>query len=131
MSPKATDSVNTYIRVKSGRSWLGASRKVVMHKLMVLYPEPNDRDHFRNYYVSTHVPLVRTLPGLLRCHYSFDVSATAGVTPYFAIFEADFIDAAAMETARSSPQGKLVADDVANYATGGAVVLHYSVPDEH
>ncbi|MEU1075943.1 MULTISPECIES: EthD family reductase [unclassified Streptomyces] len=98
-----------------------------MHKLLVLYPEPADCDHFGDYYVTTHLPLVKRLPGLLAWRYSFDVSATQGQAPYFAVFEAEFADAAAMTAARSSPQGLKVAADVANYATGGAVVIDFPV----
>jgi uncharacterized protein (TIGR02118 family) len=98
-----------------------------MHKLVVLYPEPADPDHFRDYYVTNHLPLVTRLPGLLAWRYSFDVEATQGQTPYFAVFEAEFADAAAMTAARASPQGRQVTADVANYATGGAVVIHYPV----
>lgn len=98
-----------------------------MHKLMVLYPEPADPDHFRDYYVSTHLPLVRRMPGLLAWRYSFEVTATQGQTPYFAVFEAEFADAAAMTASRESPQGRQVSADVANYATGGAVVIHFPV----
>jgi len=98
-----------------------------MHKLVVLYPEPADPDHFRDYYVSTHLPLVRRMPGLLAFRYSIEVAATQGQTPYFAVFEAEFADAAAMTAARSSPEGQQVAADAVNYATGGAVVIHYPV----
>ena len=98
-----------------------------MHKLVVLYSKPDDPDHFRDYYVTRHLPLVRSLPGLLACRYSFDVAGARGEAPYFAIFEAEFADAAAMTAARSSPQGQQVAADVANYATGGALVIHYPV----
>ncbi|MFF0494271.1 EthD family reductase [Nocardia sp. NPDC003482] len=98
-----------------------------MHKLVVLYPEPADPDHFREYYVNTHLPLVARMPGLLAWRYSFEVAATEGETPYFAVFEAEFADAAAMTAARESPEGRRVAADVANYATGGAVVIHYPV----
>lgn len=100
-----------------------------MHKLVVLYAEPVDPDHFRAYYVASHLPLVMKMPGLLACRYSFEVAATGGEAPYFAVFEADFADAAAMAAARASPQGLRVAADVANYATGGAVVIHYPVRD--
>ncbi len=68
------------------------------------------------------------MPGLLACRYSFEV-ATKGQAPYFAVFEADFADAAAMAAARESPQGQRVTADVANYATGGAVVIDYPVQD--
>jgi uncharacterized protein (TIGR02118 family) len=36
---------------------------------MVLYPEPADRDHFRDYYVTHHLPLVARMPGLLAWRY--------------------------------------------------------------
>src|SRR4029450_181136 len=89
--------------------WTGA----VMHKLVVLYSEPADPDHFRDYYVTNHLPLVMNMPGLLAWRYSFDVAATKGEAPYFAVFEADFADAAAMAAGRASPQGQRVAADVA------------------
>ncbi|MFI9404996.1 EthD family reductase [Nocardia sp. NPDC052316] len=100
-----------------------------MHKLLVLYPQPADPDHFRDYYVTTHLPLAIQMPGLLAWRYSFDVAATDGEAPYFAVFEADFADAAAESAARSSPQGQRAAADVVNYATGGVVVIHYPVQD--
>jgi len=98
-----------------------------MHKMVVLYPAPTDPEHFREYYVSTHLPLVAKLPGILASRYSFDVSTAPGETEYFAVFEADFADAAALGAAMSSPEGKAVGADVANYATGGRVILNYPV----
>ncbi|KAA8887057.1 EthD family reductase [Nocardia colli] len=100
-----------------------------MHKLMVLYPKPADPDHFRHYYVTNHLPLVMEMPGLLAWRYSFDVAAANGEPPYFAVFEADFADAAAMAASQASAQGRRAAADVANYATGGAIVIHYPVQD--
>ena len=106
-----------------------SSAEVAVHKLVVLYPKPADPDHFRDYYVTNHLPLVALLPGLIAWRYSFDVAATEGEALYFAVFEAEFADAAAMAAARESPQGQRVAADVANYATGGAVVIHYPVQE--
>ena len=59
-----------------------------------------------------------------------EVARTQGETPYFAVFEAEFADAVAVTASRSWPQGHEVAADVANYATGGAVVIRYQVHDE-
>lgn len=98
-----------------------------MHKLVVLYPKPADPDHFRDYYVTSHLPLVMKMPGLLAWRYSFDVAATRGESPYFAAFEAEFADADALAAAQASPEGRRAAADVVNYATGGAVVIHYPV----
>ena len=100
-----------------------------MHKMVVLYPEPADPGHFRDYYVSNHLPLVARMPGLLAWRYSFEVASMPGQTPYFAVFEAEFADAEAMTAATESPEGRQVSADVANYATGGAVVIHYPVQD--
>ncbi len=100
-----------------------------MHKLVVLYPEPADPDHFRDYYVTNHLPLVMKMPGLLAWRYGFDVAATKGEAPYFAVFEADYADAAAMAASRESPQGRRASADVANYATGGVVIIDYPVRD--
>ncbi|WP_282778031.1 MULTISPECIES: EthD family reductase [unclassified Nocardia] len=98
-----------------------------MHKLVVLYPKPVDPDHFRDYYVTNHLPLATKMPGLLAWRYSFDVAATNGAAPYFAVFEADFADAAALAAASASEQGQRAAADVVNYATGGVVIIDYPV----
>jgi uncharacterized protein (TIGR02118 family) len=122
-------SVFDTVACRSNDSFSEARREVVLHKLLVLYPEPTDPGHFRHYYVTNHLPLVARMPGLLAWRYSFDVTATQGQTPYFAVFEAEFADAAAMTAARASPQGQQVSADVANYATGGVVVIDYPVQD--
>lgn len=96
-----------------------------MHKLVVLYPEPKDRQTFVDYYESTHLPLVQKLPGLLAWRYSTAVSD--GSASYFAVFEADFADTDTFRRAISSEQGQAVQADVPNYASGGAVVLDYLV----
>src|SRR5690348_4886782 len=98
-----------------------------MHRLLVLYPPPTDRDHFRSYYEDTHLPLVAKLPGLRGYRYSFDVAAAGSEPPYFCVFEADFDDAAAYGAAMASTEGQAVRADVPNYATGGAVVLNYEL----
>ncbi|UGT44851.1 EthD family reductase [Nocardia yamanashiensis] len=98
-----------------------------MHKTLVLYPKPIDPDHFRDYYVTKHLPLVRDWPGVLAWRYSFDIASSNGEAPYFAVFEADFADAAALAAARASEQGRRLAADVANYATGGVIVIDYPV----
>ena len=96
-----------------------------MHRLTVLYPPPADEAHFRDYYVSTHLPLVAKMPGLLQAQYSFDVASLGGGSKYFAVFHADFESAETMAAARGSEAGKAVAADVPNYASGGAEVIHY------
>ncbi len=100
-----------------------------MHKLVVLYPEPQDRDHFRDYYVNTHLPLVAKIPGILAHRYSFQVRAIPGESPYFAVFEADFADLESFRKGMSTPEAAAVVADVPNYATGGSLTLSYSIED--
>ena len=99
-----------------------------MHKLVVLYGPPVDPDHFRDYYVNQHLPMVRDMPGLRAWRYALDVaSAAPDGSPYFAVFEAEFDSADAMAESRGSDAGRKVAADVPNYATGGATILTFEV----
>ncbi|GAA1616608.1 EthD family reductase [Leucobacter chromiireducens] len=99
-----------------------------MHKLMVLYPEPQDRTAFTAYYESVHLPLCAALPGVQRISYALGISEP-GDGPYFGIFEAEFASEAALLAALASPQGRAVETDVPNYATGGAQVLRFPVAE--
>jgi uncharacterized protein (TIGR02118 family) len=99
-----------------------------MHKFVVLYNQPDDPEHFRSYYESTHIPLAAGLPGLKAWRYSFDVSSPGQEDPpYFCIFEGEFDSEAAMGEALSGEYGRKVGADVPNYATGGATILTYPV----
>ena len=97
-----------------------------MHCLTVLYPEPDDREAFRDYYVARHLPLAKTLPGLIRCTYAFPDQMGPVIAP-FCIFQAYFPDAQAMGAALASEIGSSVAADVPNYSPKGAVLCHFSV----
>jgi 4-carboxymuconolactone decarboxylase len=96
-----------------------------MHKVVVLYPQPKDPAHFKKYYEETHLPLAAQLPGLLSSRYTFSIEGVGAPSPYFCIWEGQFADAAAFGSAMQSPAGQKVGADVANYATGGATVLHF------
>lgn len=99
-----------------------------MHKLVVLYQEPQDPNAFIDYYTTKHLPLAAELPGMLGWRYSIDVSdSPESKAPYFAVFEAEFEDAEAFASAMASPEGQAVTADVPNYATGGATVIDYAV----
>lgn len=98
-----------------------------MHKIVVLYPPQPDPDAFKAYYVETHVPLARKLPGLLALRYSFDVQGVGAPSPYFCIFEAEFADGGAMGAAMGSPAGQAVAADVPNFAAVPPTLIHYAV----
>ena len=98
-----------------------------MHRLLVLYPPPADPQAFRDYYEANHLPLVARLPGLRGYRWGFDVTGLGAESPYFCAFEADFDDAAALAAGQASPQGQAARADLANYATGGVVVVNYEL----
>ena len=100
-----------------------------MHRLVVLYLQPTDPDHFRDYYTNTHVPLAKKIPGQLGYRYSFEVTPAPGSPPYFAVFEADFPDGETLRAGLASPEGVAALADVPNYATGGVVSYSYPVTD--
>jgi uncharacterized protein (TIGR02118 family) len=96
-----------------------------MHCLTVTYDAPDDPAHFKDYYVETHIPLSRSLPGLLSLSYGFP-DPMRGPAP-FCIFQAFFADAAAMDAALKSEIGGRVAADVANYSPKAPNLSHYHV----
>jgi len=98
-----------------------------MHKLLVLYPHPADQEHFETYYRAKHLPLASRIPGVVAARYSLQVTSEADKGPYFAVFEADFVDAQSMQAAMASEWGLRVVADVPNYASSGAVVIDYAV----
>lgn len=96
-----------------------------MHRFIALYSQPPDVAAFRKYYTELHVPLVAALPGIRTMKYSFDVAILAGDASYACVFESEFEDRAALLAALQSPEGVKAAEDVANFATGGVVLLDY------
>jgi len=98
-----------------------------MHRLLVLYGMPNDPDHFRRYYESTHIPLGRAIPGVKRLDWTYDVQGVMGDSPYFCITEIDFDSAEALQAGLAAAEGQAAAADIPNYATGGVTLVHYDI----
>jgi uncharacterized protein (TIGR02118 family) len=96
-----------------------------MHKLIALYHQPRDPEQFKDHLVKTHLPLVEKMPGVRVNHYGFDLAATEGASPYFAVVEAEWDSEEAMLAAFESPEGEASSADVPNYATGGVTIFHY------
>lgn len=94
-----------------------------MHKLLVLYGEPTDREAFANHYRTVHLPLARKLPGATDLRFAIDLNDA----PYYGVFEATFASTEEFAAAMQSEEGKAVAADVPNYATGGATIVDYVV----
>jgi uncharacterized protein (TIGR02118 family) len=94
-----------------------------MIKLVTLYPWPADPDHFRTYFVEHHLPLCRAIPGLGETRYGFEPRTLEGSSQWFCIFETSFDDEDSLDAALRSPEGRLAAADVVNYAPVGPTSL--------
>jgi uncharacterized protein (TIGR02118 family) len=97
-----------------------------MHCLTVTYPVPDDPARFRDYYLGTHLPLAKSLPGLVSSSHGFPEQLGPGDAP-FCVFHAYFADRAAMDAALESEVGARLAADVPNYSPKGASLSHHMV----
>jgi uncharacterized protein (TIGR02118 family) len=97
-----------------------------MHRLLVLWNDPDDREAFRRHYEETHGPLARKMPGIRSYTVGFDVQMPGGTSPYFCVAQLDFDDEDAMNAALASPEGQAAVAD-GGFAPKGAVSTHFEV----
>ncbi|WHU47729.1 EthD family reductase [Gordonia sp. L191] len=98
-----------------------------MYRVNVLYGPPDDREQFISYYENTHLPLAKAIPGSRNHAFAFNVSSLGEESPFFAVFSADFESFDKFEEGMASAEGKMAAADIANFASGGATIIHYQV----
>jgi len=97
-----------------------------MAELIALYKKPADVAAFDKYYVSTHVPIAKKVPGLRRYEVSAGaVAAGQGESPYHLIAILTFDSLAAIQAALGSPEGKATAADLGNFAQAGVELLMF------
>lgn len=81
-------------------------------KLLVLFTQPDDPDAFEQHYLSTHMPLVRKLPGLQRADSGRIIRALdGGEQAYYRAVGLYFADRDALNAALRSDEGKAMAAD--------------------
>jgi uncharacterized protein (TIGR02118 family) len=90
-----------------------------MIKLTVLYDHPEDAEAFDAYYLGTHMPLARKVPGLEKDEVTvFGPGPDGTAPPYHLMTELYFADAAAMGAGMGSDEGKAVSADTQNFPPG-------------
>ena len=95
-----------------------------MAKLVAIYQQPTDSAAFDRYYFDTHVPLAKTIPGLLSYEVtSGDVMGMAGKHGIYLVAILEFESMAAIGAAMASPQGQATAADFGNFASAGVDVM--------
>lgn len=93
-------------------------------KVNVHFGTPTDPEAFERYYVETHAPIGRTLPGLRSFKYGRALSSLDGSpTDTFWIATLTFDDLESMEAALGSSEGHATNADMPNFATGSVAVI--------
>jgi uncharacterized protein (TIGR02118 family) len=101
-----------------------ASEGKGMVKVTALYGTPKDPAAFEAYYAGTHMPMVYQVKELARVELGKPMPGPDGKAPaFYRITELWFKDAATMKAVTERPDWKKIADDVPNFATGGATIL--------
>lgn len=95
-----------------------------MAKLFAVYQQPKDPAAFDKYYFETHVPLAKTIPGLISYEVTRgDVMGMGGKHGVYLVAALEFASMAAIGAAMASPQGQATAADLANFASAGVDVM--------
>jgi len=95
-----------------------------MARLVVMYKTPKDVAAFDAYYVNTHIPIAKRIPGLRKYEVSKGpVSTPAGSSGLHLVATLHFDDVAAIQRAFASPEGQAAAADVQKFATGGVDMI--------
>ena len=95
-----------------------------MIKATVLFGHPVNPDSFERYYFETHLPLVVKASGMVKTEYTKFLSNPDGTAAaYYRMAELYFPGPNEMQQTLGSPEGKAMADDLANFATGGVTII--------
>ena len=95
-----------------------------MAKLFAIYQQPKDPAAFDSYYFNTHLPLAKTIPGLLSYEVTRgDVMGMGGKHGAYLVALLEFDSLAAIGAGMASPQGQATAADLANFASAGVDVM--------
>ena len=95
-----------------------------MIQLTVMYGHPQDPAAFDRHYQGTHAALAQKLPGLK----GFTITRPSSLnpqepSPYYVIANLYFESMAAFQAGLQSPEGQAAANDLQNFASGGATLV--------
>ena len=95
-----------------------------MAKLTALYGHPTDPAAFEEYYANHHVPLVEKIPNLRQFEAGKVIATPDGSEPpYYWIAEFWFESVEQLQSSLGSSEGQAAAEDIQNFATGGATLF--------
>ncbi|RYZ63012.1 MAG: EthD family reductase [Chitinophagaceae bacterium] len=99
-----------------------------MLKVTVLYGHPSDAATFEKYYAETHLPIAAKTKEIVKTEFTTFSSNPDGSLPaYYRMAELYFENSGLMQQAFASTEGKAMAADLANFASGGATIIFGNV----
>ena len=97
-----------------------------MARVIAIYKTPQDVRAFDDYYIRTHVPLAKTIPGLRKYEISRGpVETPGGASGIHLVAILHFDDRAAVQAAFASQEGQAAAADLGNFAAGGVELIFF------
>ncbi len=95
-----------------------------MLKVTALFGHPASPESFETYYSETHLPLAAKTQGVLKLELTkFVPNPDESAPAYYRMAELYFKGSAEMQQALNSAEGKAMAADLANFATGGVTII--------
>jgi uncharacterized protein (TIGR02118 family) len=95
-----------------------------MAKITALYGHPTDPATFEEYYGNHHVPLVEKIPNLRQFEAGKIIATPDGSEPpYYWIAELWLESVEQLQSGMGSSEGQAAAEDIQNFATGGATLF--------
>ena len=95
-----------------------------MIKATVLYGHPADAAAFEKYYSERHLPLVAKVQGIAKLEWTkFLPNPDGSASAYYRMGELYFAGPAEMQQTLGSPEGKAIAADLPNFASGGVTII--------
>lgn len=94
-----------------------------MYTVTVLYPQPGDPAAFDAYHDRVHAPIAARMKGLVRWTVHRIEARDGAVPAYHMIVQLSAPTRDALDAVLGSAEGVAAAQDVPNFATGGAVFL--------
>lgn len=87
-----------------------------MIKLLALYRTPDDVEAFMTHYRDVHLPIARTIPGLVSSEVTSVAATLIGEPGNFLLAELRFEDEASYKAAMKSPENAAAGKDLMGFA---------------
>lgn len=94
-----------------------------MIKLTALYTKPDDPGAFDEHYFNVHVPLVKQIPGLLKCEIAKVIGAPIGEAQFYLQCDMYYENEDAMNAGLASSEGRRTAKDLMSFAANNVILM--------